>query len=80
MQVRVLNTLWFTEQEGIDFFNQLQDVKDIKIFDNPDLKAIIDFRWNMFLNFYKRIVFLPFMFMAYIPFVVFAIFGVDIPD
>lgn len=80
LQVRCLNTEWFTEPEGIEFFDQLQNVEDIKIFDNPDLQAIIDFRWNMFLSFYKLIVFWPFMFCAYLPFVVFVIFGVNIPE
>lgn len=71
-----MSTKWFTEPEGVEFFDALQDSENLALFDNTDLQAMIDFRWNKFLNYYRNIVFWPFMFMAYIPYTLFILMAV----
>ena len=71
-----MSTKWFTEPEGIAFFEALQDTENLAIFNNTDLQAMIDFRWNKFLIYYRRIVFWPFMLMAYIPYTLFILMAI----
>ena len=54
----------------MDFWTALTESdENITLFNNANLQAIITFQWGIFLPFYKNMIFYPFLFGCYFPFI-----------
>lgn len=51
----------FQEENGDRFFNALSEVKDLDLFSNPVLMAIIDHKWLLIRRYTMIFLFLPFL-------------------
>jgi hypothetical protein len=66
----MMQTKWFFEQEGKDFFQALIDSEDITLFSNVNLQRMIDFQWTIFIPFYRNRIVYPYLLGCYLPFIV----------